>query len=185
MALWGNKDLVSATGTISIDVSALTVTGNATQFSTHGVSEGDVITVGAGATYGYAIVESVASNTSLTISDVESLVSPHNSETGTDVPAGASFEISTEPLYTVKDSTYRAPAAKSTGFSTNPVTTSVYGIDVNEVSTASTTAYAVGHSGWVGITTYTDTHGNLRVKHEVLVAGGILTTADSVEENLI
>ena len=51
MALWGNKDLVSATGTISIDVSALTVTGNSTQFSTHGVSEGDVITVGAGATY--------------------------------------------------------------------------------------------------------------------------------------
>jgi len=185
MALWGNKDLVSATGTIAIDVSALTVTGTGTSFSTHSVGEGDVITVGAGATYGYAIVESVSSDTSLTISDVESLVSPYNSLTGHDVPAGATFEISTEPLYTVKDSTYRAPAAKTTGFSTSPVTTNVYGIDVNEVSTASTTAYAVGHSGWVGITTYIDMHGELRVKHEVLVAGGILTTADSAEEDLI
>ena len=185
MSLWGNKDLVSATGTIAIDVSALTVTGSGTSFTTHGVGEGDVITVGAGATYGYAIVESVASNTSLTISDVGSLVSPHNSLTGTDVPANQTFEISTEPLYVVKDSTYRGPAAKNTGFSTSPVTTNVYGIDVNEVGTASTTAYAVSHSGWVGITTYIDTHGNLRVKHEVLVAGGILTTADSTEENLI
>ena len=185
MALWGDKDLVSATGTITIDVSALTVTGSGTQFSTHGVSEGDVITVGAGATFGYAIVESVASNTSLTISDVESLVSPHNSLTGTDVPVGATFEISTEPLYTVKDSTYRAPAAKNTGFSTSPVTTNVYGIDKDEVGVAATTAYAVGHSGWVGITTYIDMHGELRVKHEVLVAGGILTTADSAEEDLI
>ena len=185
MALWGNKDLVSNTGTIAIDVSTLTVTGTGTTFVTDGVSEGDVITVGAGATYGYAIVETVANNTSLTISDVQSLVSPYNSESGTDVPAGASFEISQEPLYTVKDSTYRAPAARTTGFSTSPVTTSVYGIDENEVSVASTTAYAVPHQGWVGITTYTDMHGNLRVKSEVLVAGGILTTADSVEENLI
>jgi hypothetical protein len=185
MALWGNKDLVSNTGTIAIDVSTLTVTGTGTTFVTDGVSEGDVITVGAGATYGYAIVESVVSATSLTISDVGSLVSPHNSESGTDVPAGATFEISQEPLYTVKDSTYRAPAAKSTGFSTSPVTTSVYGVDQNEVSVASTTPYAVSHSGWVGITTYTDMHGNLRVKSEVLVAGGILTTTDSVEENLI
>ena len=181
MALWGNKDLVSATGTIAIDVSALTVTGTGTSFSTHSVGEGDVITVGAGATYGYAIVESVSSDTSLTISDVESLIYPP----AHDIPAGKSFEISTEPLYTVKDSTYRAPAAKTTGFSTSPVTTNVYGIDVNEVSTASTTAYAVGHSGWVGITTYIDMHGELRVKHEVLVAGGILTTADSAEEDLI
>ena len=185
MALWGNNDLVSSTGTIEIDVSALTVTGDGTQFSTDNVSEGDVITVGVGATYGYAIVESVASNTSLTISDVQSLVSPHNSLTGTDVPTGTGFEISQEPLYTVKDSIYRAPEAKSTGFSTNPVTTSVYGVDYLEVGVAATTAFAVGHSGWVGITSYVDMHGNVRVKSEVLVAGGILTTTDSSDEDLI
>ena len=65
------------------------------------------------------------------------------------------------------------------------MTTSVYGVDHLEVGVAATTDFAVGHSGWVGITTYVDTHGNLRVKHEVLVAGGILTTADSADEDLI
>jgi len=49
----------------------------------------------------------------------------------------------------------------------------VYGVDATEVGVAATTAYAVSHEGWVGITTYTDTHGNLRVKSEVLVAIGI------------
>ena len=190
MALWGNKDLVYADGTIAIDVSALTVTGTGTTFTTAGISTGNVITVGAGATYGYVIVESIASNTSLTISDVGSLVSPHNSESGTDVPAGATYEISEEPLYTVKDSTYRAPAARTSGFSTSPVTASVYGVDEIELGGANAASgdarkYAAPRTGWVGITTYTDMHGKLRVKSEVLVAGGILTTADSVEENLI
>ena len=59
----------------------------------------------------------------------------------------------------------------------------VYGVDANEVSTASTTAYAVTHSGWVAIgATYIDAEGNLRVKHEVLVAGGILTTSDANDD---
>ena len=79
------------------------------------------------------------------------------------------------------DSHYRAPEAKSTGFSTNPVTTSVYGVDYLEVGVAATTAFAVGHSGWVGITSYVDMHGNVRVKSEVLVAGGILTTSDAAD----
>ena len=49
----------------------------------------------------------------------------------------------------------------------------VFGVDETEVGVAATTAYAVSHEGWVGITTYTDTHGRLRVKSEVLVAIGI------------
>ena len=58
-----------------------------------------------------------------------------------------------------------------------------------EVGVAATTtvgskagAYAVAHSGWVGVTTYVDGHGNLRVKSEVLVAGGISTTADAADD---
>ena len=49
----------------------------------------------------------------------------------------------------------------------------VYGVDETEVGLAATTAYAVTHEGWVGITTYTDCHNNVRVKNEVLVAIGI------------
>jgi hypothetical protein len=37
------------------------------------------------------------------------------------------------------------------------------------------------HQGWVGVTTYTDMHGNLRVKSEVLVAmSGITTGSDGI-----
>ena len=63
-----------------------------------------------------------------------------------------------------------------------PVFTGVFGVDSIEVGIAETTAYAVPHSGWVGIMTYIDCHGNLRVKSEVLVAGGILTTTDAVDD---
>ena len=52
----------------------------------------------------------------------------------------------------------------------------VYGI-----STASSSTYAATHQGWVGITTYLDTDGTLRVKNEVLVAmSGITTTGSTI-----
>ena len=49
----------------------------------------------------------------------------------------------------------------------------IFGVDETEVGVAVTTKYAVSHGGWVGIVTYTDMHGNLRVKSETLVAIGI------------
>ena len=58
----------------------------------------------------------------------------------------------------------------------------VFGVDFVEVGVATATAYAVPHSGWVGIMTYVDTHGNLRVKSEVLVASGILSTTDADDD---
>lgn len=60
----------------------------------------------------------------------------------------------------------------------------VFGVDEIEVGIAATTPYAVSHSGWVGIMTYIDCNGSLRVKHEVLVAGGILTTTDASDDAL-
>jgi hypothetical protein len=179
MALWGNKDLVTSTGTIGIAYTNGLVTGSGTTFSAHGVAEGDVINIGAGATYGFAVVKSVASDTSLTIHSDDYFVT-----SGSNIPTGTSFEISQEPLYAMADTAYAAPEVQ-TGLSTNPVTRVVYGVDYLEVGVAATTSYAVGHSGWVGITSYIDMHGNLRVKHEVLVAGGILTTADNTAEGLI
>ena len=188
MALWGNKDLVTSTGTIAIDVSAKTVNGNSTRFSSDGVSAGDVINVGAGATYGFAVVDTVTNNTTLSIHSVQYLVDPHNSESGTDVPALTTFAISQEPLYAMADTAYAAPEVQ-TGLSTNPVTRVVYGVDHLEVAAANDASgdarrYAPPHSGWVGITTYVDMHGNLRIKHEVLVASGILTTADADDDTV-
>ena len=175
MALWGDKDLVTSTGTISIDFTSKsaskTITGSGTTFVGDGVSQGDVIKIGAGATYGYAVVDSVDSNTSLQIYSADHIVAGVTTVTGT------TFEISQEPIYTIADSAYDAPEVQG------GVNRSVFGVDEVEVGLAATTAYAVTHSGWVGIKTYTDTHGRLRVKNEVLVAGGILTTSDAADDS--
>ena len=178
MSLWGDKDLVTSTGTISIDFASKTVTGAGTTFTDHGVTQGDVINVGAGATYGFAVVDSVASNGSLAIYSTNYFVAGV-----TTVPASTTFAISQEPLYAMADTAYAAPEVQ-TGLSTNPVTRVIYGVDNLEVAAAADTAYAVTHSGWVGITSYIDTHGNLRVKNEVLVAGGILTTSDADDDTV-
>ena len=53
--------------------------------------------------------------------------------------------------------------------------TNVVGVSTAGVQASATTQFETG-AGWVGVTTYTDTHGNLRVKKEVLVAmSGIQT----------
>ena len=54
----------------------------------------------------------------------------------------------------------------------------VYGVDTDEQTVATAASgdarkYAPQHSGYVGVTTYMDMHGNLRVKTETLVAMNI------------
>jgi len=178
MSLWGNKDSIYSSGTISVNLENGEVRGTTGVVTfTSAVSEGDVITVGTGATYGYAVITGVTS-TRLSIASTAGFVSGL-----TTVPAGTTYNISEEPIYTLGDSIYRAPESKTVGYSTSPVFTGVFGVSAEEVGTAATitvggkaSAYAVAHSGWVGVTTYIDTHGNLRVKSEVLVAGGIDST---------
>ncbi len=176
MSLWGNKDLVANTSTIAVNFNTLTVTGAATTFSTAGVAEGDVLVVGAGATFGYAVVKSVTSNTSLTIHSTDYFVSGI-----TTIAAGASYFISQLPIYTLGDVNYDAPNAKSNR------TSSVFGVDTTEQSVANAASgdarkYAPAHAGWVGVTTYTDMHNNLRVKTETLVAGSSIS-ADAADDS--
>jgi hypothetical protein len=184
MALWGNTDLVYDAGTIDVNLDTATITGSTgvVTFTTSGISTGDVVTVGTGATYGYAIVTGFTSTT-ISIADTANFVS------GLSTVSGATYFVSQEPIYTLGDSHYRAPESKDVGFSTSPVFTGVFGVDEIEVGVAAGTtvggksaAYAVSHSGWVGVTTYIDMHGRLRVKSEVLVAGGILTTSDAPDD---
>lgn len=53
---------------------------------------------------------------------------------------------------------------------------SVYGVAEGGAAASQTTKYALTHEGWVGVTTYIDSSGNLRVKTETLVAmSGIAT----------
>ena len=185
MALWGNKDLVYSDGTISVDLGAKTITGSGTTFTTAGITTGNVVTVGTGATYGYAVVASVTSNTVISIAETSHFVSGVST-----VPTSTAYQISEEPIYVLGDSHYRAPEAKSVGAGVSFAHFSgVFGVDRLEVAVAAATtvggknaAYAVAHSGWVGITTYVDGDGNFRVKSEVLVAGGISTTADAADD---
>ena len=85
------------------------------------------------------------------------------------------YEIREKPVFTIGDSNW------------DP--SNIYGVDTTEQSVANAASgearkYAPPHAGWVGITTYTDQHGNLRVKHEVLVAGSSIS-ADSGDDTLL
>tara|TARA_B100000131_G_scaffold270397_1_gene270218 strand:- start:77 stop:625 length:549 start_codon:yes stop_codon:yes gene_type:complete len=173
MALWGNKDFVYGDGTIAVNLDTKKIVGTATTFSTAGISTGNVVTVGSGATFGYAIVSAVDSNTVLSIFDTDNFVSGV-----TTVAAGAAYYITEEPIYAHGDSKYDAPQAKAGGAGINTVTTDIFGIDAAEAGVARSTAYEVAHQGWVGVQTYTDMHGNLRVKSETLVAMGIANDLD-------
>lgn len=63
---------------------------------------------------------------------------------------------------------------------TNGYDSQVYGIGRTDLSGVST-KYRTSGNGWVGVTTYIDCHGELRVKSEVLVAmSGITTGTDSI-----
>jgi hypothetical protein len=179
MALWGKSDSVYSAGTISVDLTTGIATGptGIVSFATAGISTGDVLTVGTGATYGYAVISGFTS-TSLTL-----LSTSYFASGVTTVPVGVVYNISEEPIYTLGDSKYRAPESKATGFSTSPVFTGVFGVDATETGIARTTtvggkagAYGVAHAGWVGVTTYIDGHGNLRVKSETLVAFSSITS---------
>lgn len=151
MSLWGKKDDVYSIGTISINYATKAVTGAGTSFTA--LSVGDVILVGAGATFGRATIASVTDNTNCSIASTEFL-------SGAAI-SGVAWEASQEPKYTLFDSHYSA--------------TQIHGADENEVASTKTTV-GLAHAGWVGIKTYVDSHGNLRTKSEVLVAMSGITT---------
>jgi len=173
MALWGNKDSFNnLTGTIAINLSTEVVTGTGASFVTAGISTGDVLIVGAGATHGFAVISGITSENQLSIGSTQFLI-------GSPI-TGVAYTVSELPVYTLEDSVYRGPYSKTVGYSTSPVYTRVFGVDTTEVSVANTATgdarkYAPAHAGWVGVTTYVDNAGNLRVKTEVLVAGSTIT----------
>ena len=152
MALWGKADGIYSPGTVTVDYANKTVTGSGTSFTAAAV--GDVISVGAGFTFGEAVISGITSNTYISIATTESL-------SGAAI-AGVAYSISQKPKYTLLDSHYAAGE--------------VYGVDEYETAAVATTKYAVTHAGWVGIKTYVDSSGSLRVKTETLVAMSGLST---------
>ncbi len=173
MALWGNNDNVGTAGSVSLNYATKVVTGGAltgqvgTLFGESGkIQEGDTISFGVktkpGVFFGDAVVVSIASTTSLTIGSTAGL-------SGAAI-AGTSFQASQQPDYANLDSKY---SEKNSDYSSH-----VYGVSAVQANDALGTVYEAG-TGWVGVQTYMDTHGNLRVKKEVLVAMSGITTGNA------
>jgi hypothetical protein len=177
MALWGTNDSVLSEGTVSLDYETGIVIGSGTSFGTVGSAKtGDVIRFGVrgdgGVYYGDAVIVSIASSEEIAIGSTAGL-------SGDDI-LDEEYYISELPLYTTGDSTYSENVLVGTEDKL------VYGISTTSVGAAYTTTgigtqYHVPHAGWVGIHTYIDAHGYLRVKSEVLVASsGIQTGSYSI-----
>ena len=180
MALWSNNDAVPGLATARYTVAAnaaadgtCTVTGTGSSFGLDGCAgigtiirfgadaRGRTINVGAGHTYfGDAVIVAVASSESITIASTAGL---------SQVGFTTSARFSTCTKSPILDTVYQEKGVTDRD-------SVVYGI-----STAISGSYHVPHQGWVGVTTYVDMHGTLRVKSEVLVAmSGITTTKDSI-----
>ena len=149
MALWGKKDTVYSTGNVNVNVTTGVVTkqsGAIAWTENNGVKIGQVITVDGTAE---GVIQSIDSATQLEIT-TEHLPSTNISN--------KTYVISEKPKSTLFDPKYSAG--------------DIFGVDNTEVGVATATSYSVTHGGWVGITSYVDSEGNLRVKTETLVAMG-------------
>ena len=168
MSLWGNKDTVYSTGnvtTIAITNGDGVITASGSTWNeSNGVVPGLVITMGA---KGSGVIKSVDSTTQLTLVGATGLTAEGS--------LTQSYNISEQPVSLVVDSNYDG--------------NEVYGVDETEAqligsgttATAEQKKYSPAHAGWVGITTYVDNHGTLRVKTETFVAGSTIT-GDAVDD---
>ena len=145
---------------VSFTTTSETVTGTGTTFSTD-VSVGQVIRVGArggvGTHYGAAVITGITSDRVLTIDTTDGL-------SATSI-AATSYYVTELPKSSVLDSVYQEGRSDADSL--------VYG---TAIADHGGTAYDLDHAGWVGVTTYIDMHGTLRVKKETLVAMSGITT---------
>ena len=94
---------------------------------------------------------------------------------------GTSFTVSEMPIWCTQDlqgDRFRNINSSGTATAAPESDSLVYGIGTDSSGTnAVTSQYHTSGEGWVGVTTYTDTDGNLRVKKEIFVAmSGIATS---------
>ena len=166
MALWGNNDNITATGIVTVNYSTRVVTGSNSGFGESGkIQEGDVIRFGSlekpGTYFGDAVVVSIASTSQLTIASTAGL-------SGAAI-AATSYTASQLPKFAV-DGHY---SERNTAYSAQN-----YGVAAAGSADAAGTAYETG-VGWVGVTTYLDNAGNLRVKKEILCAMSGISTGNA------
>jgi hypothetical protein len=162
MALWGTADALFSPGTVTVDYAAKTITGSGTSFTAAGIDEGTIISIGAGSTFGSAVISGITSDTLISIATTQYL-------SGAAI-SGVGYTLSQRPIYTLEDSNYG-----NGGAGAGATIASIYGVDIFETGAVAETQYAVTHAGWVGIKTYMGSEGEMRVKTETLVAMSEIT----------
>lgn len=175
MSLWGKNDnvLTASAGIITASGFNGEVTGSGTTFTSYTV--GQTLTLGVGQTAGFGVIKSITSNFELALHDtlngsLDELVQTYTGSSD-------SFIVGDRPIFATHDPNF-APTSSN---AQRGYTSKVYGVnEAIQSAQPSTSKYAPAHAGWVGVTTYTDMHGNLRVKSEVLVAmSGISTNTQA------
>ena len=168
MPLWGAKDTVYSTGKVNVSAAGVVTkqSGSIAWTAGNGVKVGQVVTIATdGAGPGQGVILSIDSATQLTLCNLENI-------SASSTFSNVDYEIRETPVYEV-----------GTGrFAINEV----FGVDEAEMEETrdDNSQYHPAHAGWVGITTYNNADGTLRVKTEVLVASNSIT-GDSGDDTIL
>lgn len=175
MALWGNNDnvLTATSGIVTASGFNGAVTGAGTTFTNFSV--GQTLTVGSGQTGGFGVITEITDdlNMVVTTSSMGEFVSTY----------GANYVVGDRPISNTVDPEF----APSSSNAQRDYTSKVYGVnkDIQQARQASSSKFTPAHAGWVGVSTYVDMHGTLRVKSETLVAMSGITTATQVTADVL
>ena len=164
MPLWGIKDTVYSTGKVNVTTDGVVTkhSGAGLNFTTS-CKVGMVVTLADdGAGQGQGVIKSIDSATQMTLTNL-------------DLPGAFSavdYEVRESPVAEVKGGRFAIGE--------------VYGVSVAEQQETvdDNSQYHPAHSGWVGITTYLNHDGTLRVKTEVLVANSTIS-GDSTDDTIL
>ena len=164
MPLWGIKDTVYSVGKVNCTTAGVVTkqSGAGLNFTTS-CKVGMVVTLADdGAGQGQGVIKSIDSATQMTLTNL-------------DLPGAFSavdYEVRESPVAEVKGGSFAIGE--------------VYGVSVAEQQETvdDNSQYHPAHSGWVGITTYNNHDGTLRVKTEVLVANSTIS-GDSTDDTIL
>ena len=164
MPLWGTKDTVYSVGKVNVTTAGVVTkhSGAGLNFTTS-CKVGMVVTLADdGAGQGQGVIKSIDSATQMTLTNL-------------DLPGAftaVDYEVRESPIAEVKGGSFAIGE--------------VYGVSVAEQQETvdDNSQYHPAHSGWVGITTYLNHDGTLRVKTEVLVANSTIS-GDSTDDTIL
>ena len=164
MSLWGKKDTVYSVGKVNCTTAGVVTkhSGAGLNFTTS-CKVGMVVTLADdGSGQGQGVIKSIDSATQMTLTNL-------------DLPGAFSavdYEVRESPVAEVKGGSFAIGE--------------VYGVSVAEQQETvdDNSQYHPAHSGWVGITTYLNHDGTLRVKTEVLVANSTIS-GDSTDDTIL